>query len=149
MISKLAVVPFLLLLCSCATVNPNSNQRAAGLVPAPSQPRLLVGHGNHGEVVMAASHYDAMNGLAVAARDLGAPSTDAGDVFCIREVPTGSHVPHWICRYQDAIERQREMTRNEMEEARINLMAPAASVVVVSAGAAPGGAGRTGSPLPH
>jgi hypothetical protein len=34
-------------------------------------PPLFIGHSNDGEVVVAATHLDAMNGLAVSASDIG------------------------------------------------------------------------------
>jgi hypothetical protein len=111
--------------------------------------RLFVGHGLHGEVVVAASHYDAMNGLAVAESELGLSSgRDDKMLFCLREVPTGTHVPRWICRYQNAVALEREQTRNQMVEAQLWISQPAPSVMVTVSGPA-GGGGRAGTPVPR
>lgn len=145
MLAKPAGILFSVLLCACVAVHPTP---VAKMQQAPSQPRLYIGHGTRGEVVVAASHYDAMNGLAVEASDLGLASfREGGQVFCLREVPTGTHLARWICRYQDAIERNRALTQNDMAEARINLTSPSASMVVVGVGG--GGGGARGSPLPR
>lgn len=76
---------------------------------------LFVGHTDNGDVVVAATHYNAMNGLAVLDTDLGVPAKDsAGLMFCQRMVVTGTHLPHWICRYQDAIDRERAASQNDL-----------------------------------
>jgi len=77
---------------------------------------VYVGRGDAGEIVIAASHYDAMNGLAVAAADIGAKEGDL--LMCTREMLTGTHVPKWICRYPSDAEKEREATQNWMVKAR-------------------------------
>ncbi|HYY52964.1 MAG TPA: hypothetical protein VE755_08835 [Myxococcales bacterium] len=74
---------------------------------------LYVGHTNTGVLVVAARHYDAMNGLAVLAGDVDAADYDeAATMLCRREVVTGSHYPQWICRHEKDHERISEMDRN-------------------------------------
>ena len=84
-----------LLLAACATAT----------APAGPAHAVYVGHSETGEPIFCASHYDAMNGLAVAASGAGG----ADDLLCSREVLTGTHVPHWICRYASdaALTRER------------------------------------------
>jgi hypothetical protein len=82
-----------------------------------NSPRLFVGHSQSGDIVVAASHYDAMAGLATTDTDLGlAPRSGnrSGRMLCAREMPTGSHVPRWFCRYQDDIEQARLETQNTL-----------------------------------
>ena len=77
---------------------------------------VYMGHSDSGDLIIAASHYAAMNGLAVTDADLGlAPrqGTDDGRMLCQREVLTGSHVPHWTCRYIDETEMAQKMAQNE------------------------------------
>ncbi len=98
---------------------------------------LYVGHSTEGDVVVAANHYDAMAGLATTEADLGlTPRKDTdGQMLCAREMPTGSHVPRWICRYQDDVNAERQATRNWLDQPRLSF----------SNGLAPGGAlGRGG-----
>lgn len=73
---------------------------------------LFVGHTPNGEVVVAAQHYAAMNGMAVTADEIDATSTEDGSLLlCKREVVTGSHYPQWICRYKEEHERVSELDR--------------------------------------
>ena len=75
---------------------------------------LFVGHTNTGVLVVAAKHYDAMNGLAVLAGDVEAKDYDeASRMICRREVVTGSHYPQWICRHEEDHARISEMDRNK------------------------------------
>ena len=78
--------------------------------------KLVVGHSQTGELVLASSHYDAMNGLAVADSDLGLePRQDKShDLLCSREVPTGSHLPRWTCRYQEDLDKERSLTQDTL-----------------------------------
>jgi hypothetical protein len=82
---------------------------------------LFVGHSDHGEVVVAATHYDAMGGMAVTARELGQKgySGQGSDpLICDREMETGTHVPKWVCRYQKDVEAEREATRDWIDKPR-------------------------------
>jgi len=113
MTSKTAVL--FVLLAACA-----ANRRTA---PSPvilqeKSPGLFVGHSEDGEMVVAATHYDAMNGLAVLDTDLGlsARNDGSGEMRCRREVPTGSHVPHWVCMYVEDIAHERQLTLNALQQ---------------------------------
>jgi hypothetical protein len=76
---------------------------------------LYVGRSMNGEVVVAASHADAMHGLAVTATDVAAKVDKAdGLLLCQREMLTGTHVPTWICRYPNEVEQQRMATQQWM-----------------------------------
>jgi hypothetical protein len=81
-------------------------------------PPLRVGRGPAGELVMATTHHDAMNGLSVTRKELGASArkTDNSDLVCTRETPTGSHLPEWICRYKSEVEEDRVRTRMMLEK---------------------------------
>jgi hypothetical protein len=73
---------------------------------------LFVGHTNTGVMVVAAKHYDAMNGLAVLSGDIEGTNVDDGStMLCRREVITGSHFPQWICRPQEDHARISEADR--------------------------------------
>ncbi len=114
MTQKLIVLT--VLLSACAATHKYS--ATPTLVLREKSPGLFVGHTDEGEVVVAASHYDAMNGLAVMDTDLGLqPRNDAsGAMLCRREVPTGSHVPHWMCRYEDDVAHERQLTLNTLQQ---------------------------------
>lgn len=89
--------------CACAISPPAADQRS----------HLFVGHSDTGEVVVSATHADAMRGLAVPASQLGIHNADDPDgaVLCRREVPTGTHLPFWSCRYVSELEHDRVGTR--------------------------------------
>src|SRR3954462_4355979 len=73
---------------------------------------LFVGHTPDGQMVVAAHHYDAMNGLAITSDEIDAASTEDGtQLACRREVVTGSHYPQWFCRYKEDHERQADAGR--------------------------------------
>jgi hypothetical protein len=157
MLSTRVAIPFLALAFACAGVHKNqpmtqqqADELADSMKPAKSQPRLFVGHDVNGHLVVAASHYDAMNGLAVLASDLGI-TTPSGDsmIFCLREMPTGTHVPHWVCRFQDTMDADREVTRNALSEARITLQQQQQAVMLMSGGngTPTGGGPRPGQPV--
>ena len=78
---------------------------------------LFVGHGSDGETVMSSTHYDSMNGLAVASQDLGVTSgkDDRGEFVCKRETVTGTHMPQWICRYKTDVEEDRMRTQRMLD----------------------------------
>ena len=102
-----------LLLPACAGANKAS--QAVLMSPAGS-PGLFVGHTDDGEVVVAATHYKAMNGLATTDVDLGLPARKdgSGNMLCARQVTTGTHIPRWICRYQEDVEAERVSTQNDL-----------------------------------
>jgi hypothetical protein len=116
MTGRTAVPALLALTVGCAAHVKSGNST---LVLREKSPGLFVGHTDEGEVVIAASHYDAMNGLAVLDADLGLqPRNDvtSGTMICRREVPTGSHVPHWMCRYTDDMAHERQLTLNTLQQ---------------------------------
>ena len=79
---------------------------------------LFVGHSEDGQVVVAATHYDAMNGLAVVESDIGVAGrkdTD-GALVCRREMPTGTHFPHWACRYVSDLAHERQLVLNSLQQ---------------------------------
>ena len=111
-----AAIPALLLMgCAAQYARVPKSQ----LVLMEKSPGLFVGHTDEGEVVVAASHYDAMNGVAVMDTDLGLQKRNdvtSGAMICRREVPTGSHVPHWMCRYTDDLAHERQLTLNTLQQ---------------------------------
>lgn len=147
MLSRTVGFAFVFVLSACASAS--RNVAPVEMAGARSQPRLFVGHGSSGEIVVAASHYDAMNGLAVEEMDLGLPAggdTD-GQMLCIREVATGSHLPHWVCRYKAALDLERELTQNKLNEVRLAFDKPQQGVFMLGGGS--GGGGGGGHPLPR
>jgi hypothetical protein len=102
-----AVLALFVLLSACASNRASSSARAPIELTEKGH-GLFVGHTDNGDVVIAATHYNAMNGLAVLDTDLGIPAKDSqGLMLCAREVVTGTHLPHWMCRYQRDIDRER------------------------------------------
>ena len=85
---------------------------------------------------MAATHYDAMNGLAVLDSDLGVPhrNDSSGAMLCKREMPTGTHVPHWMCRYVDDIAHERQIVLNTLQQPAYNPSGPGVGVGVSAGG---------------
>ena len=54
--------------------------------------------------------------------DVGFPARGGGSdglLLCNREMPTGSHLPKWICRYQEDIDRVRIATQAKLSELQI------------------------------
>ena len=116
MLPKTALLALFALLSACA-----AHKRYAGnqtLVLREKSPGLFVGHSEDGQVVIASSHYDALHGLAVEDVDLGMEKRKGGNgaMICRREVPTGSHMPHWMCRYTDDVEHERQVTLNTLQQ---------------------------------
>jgi phosphoglucomutase len=109
------------LVCACAAVkNSAVAERPAASEVAPKRGDahpLYVGRGSDGELVMASSHHDAMNGLAVANQEIGVTSgpDQGGDFICKRETITGTHMPQWICRYKAEVEEDRIRTRRMLD----------------------------------
>src|SRR4051812_13911535 len=81
----------------------------------PNHP-LYVGHTNKGELVLAATHYDAMNGLAVMADEVGQKIAEG--MICRREMLTGTHVPTWVCRFQKEVDEEQRATQDWMDKPR-------------------------------
>jgi len=116
MTPKTALFMLVVVLSACAAQRRYGGSHS--LVLQEKSPGLFLGHAEDGQVVIAASHYDAMNGLAVEDTDLGLPKRNdvSGAMLCRREVPTGSHVPHWMCRYVDDVAHERQLTLNTLQQ---------------------------------
>ncbi len=120
--TKLIALGALFFVFGCA------NDRAARVAALqergdPDHP-LYVGHSDKGEIVVAATHYDAMGGLAVTASDVGQKGKDR--MICDREMLTGTHVPTWVCRYQKDIDAERSATHDWLDKPR-NCIGPRCS----------------------
>jgi hypothetical protein len=88
-----------------------------------SESGLFVGHSTNGDVVIAATHYGAMSGLATTADELGLKANEKDNdskMLCQREMPTGTHVPRWVCRYQGDVARERQLTRDWLDQPRLS-----------------------------
>lgn len=109
-------------------------------------PKLFVGHSQEGKVVVAATHGDAMSGLAVTDTDLGLASGkgNSQDMRCVREMVTGTHVPTWICRYKAEEDEARLQMLNELSQPRVNAARPTAAATLTVGS----GSGSRGAPLP-
>jgi hypothetical protein len=68
MFPRTAALGFVLVMSACAGANRNTPVK---LESPTGSPGLFVGHSQHGEVVVAATHYRAMIGLATTDVDLG------------------------------------------------------------------------------
>jgi hypothetical protein len=95
----------------------------AGPQESVNRSEFFVGHSSDGDVVIAATHYGAMSGMATTAEELGLKGDDKSKdrkMLCQRETPTGTHVPRWVCRYQADIARERELTRDWLDQPRLS-----------------------------
>jgi hypothetical protein len=110
---------------------------------SPSGTGLLVGHSTEGEVVLAANHYDAMTGLATTDQDLGLKARRNGDgqMLCAREVPTGTHLPQWTCRYEQDIRDSRQAARDFLDQPHLSY-AGSGTLPTLNTGRGPSGGGR-------
>lgn len=126
-----------------------SNLSATTLNSTERSPGLFMGHSQSGDVVVAATHYDAMSGLATTDADLGLPArkNQDGRMLCRREVLTGTHLPRWTCRYVAEIERDRQLAQDFLDETRLNL-ASARLLPPISMGRGPGHTNNHGSLTP-
>lgn len=107
--------------CACAT----APRQDPGTFKVPDhQSRIFVGHSNGGEVLVSTSHADAMRGLAVPASELNVrnESDPDGGLLCRREMPTGTHVPQWTCRYVREMEQDRQRTQILLDRLPKNCM---------------------------
>ena len=94
---------------------------------------LYVGHSTNGDVVLAANHYDAMSGLATTADELGLPTAknEDGAMLCAREMPTGTHVPRWVCRYEQSIREERQATQDMLDAPRLSFSGKGGNMAVL------------------
>ena len=103
-------------------------------------PGMFVGHSVEGDVVVAATHYDAMTGLATTDEQLGlkARKGSDGQMLCQREMPTGTHVPLWTCRYVEEMAEIRRQTQDWLSQPHRSIVARRA-LPVITTGNIPGG----------
>jgi hypothetical protein len=132
-----------ILLVGCASANRNT--MIDNLADSARTPGMYFGHSQGGALVIAASHYEAMTGLATTADELGLPLRKGGnsDMLCQREMLTGTHLPTWTCRYQEDIEQQRRAARDWLDHPTVTLtqMRPAPTLSV----SLRGGSGNRGT----
>jgi len=109
-----------LVLAGCASTQRNLDNYK---MTRPGDAPLYVGRSQSGEPVLAASHYHAMTGLATTDQDLGLAARKAGDgeMLCAREMPTGTHVPRWTCRYERDIEQGRRNAQDWLDRPELSL----------------------------
>jgi hypothetical protein len=65
-----------------------------------------------------------MSGLATTDADLGLPARKiggSGEMLCRREMLTGTHVPRWVCRYQDDLDADREKLHTLLAAPRLSV----------------------------
>ena len=95
-------------------------------------PGLFVGHSVEGDVVVAATHYDAMTGLATTDEQLGLPARKSSDgqMLCQREMPTGTHVPLWTCRYVEETAEIRRQTQDWLSRPQFSIVSRRLPVVI-------------------
>jgi hypothetical protein len=138
---KTAALGLLVVVSACAAHRNAAPAGPAGMVLQEKAPGLFVGHTDTGQVVLAATHYDAMNGLAVLDTDLGleARREGSGAMMCRREVPLGSHLPHWACRYVDDIAHERQLTLNTLQQPFTSLGGGGSQGMSVTQGSGPTG----------
>jgi len=98
-----------LLIMTFACAAPNRNAVPADFDRVERTPGLFVGHTEYGETVVAATHYDAMVGLATTDADLGLPT---------RGNMTG--LMRWVCRYEDETQASRERLQNYLVAPRLS-----------------------------
>lgn len=117
------------LLVACAGAQRNGIH---DLHESKDSPDVYLGHSQTGTVVMATSHFGAMNGVAVSDSELGVAGRKdrSGDMLCHREMPTGTHVPHWICRYNQEVAEGRQQLRDWFDQPRLLMSRLAATAVI-------------------
>ena len=121
------------LLAACA----GAQRNAIDLHELKDSPHVYLGHSQEGTVVLATSHFAAMNGVAVSSSELGVPGSNGqhNDMLCTREMPTGTHVPHWVCRYNKDIAEGRLALRDWFDQPRLLMSKfPSASAAVFANG---------------
>lgn len=136
------------LVAGCASTSRTLQvQNDVDLMDSARTPGLFIGHSVQGDLVVAATHYDAMVGRATTADELGLPlrKGSSNEMFCQREMLTGSHLPLWTCRYKEDIEQQRRIARDWLDQPGLTLAATRGAPTL-SAGSGPGG-GNKGSTL--
>jgi hypothetical protein len=135
------------LVAGCASTSRTvQNDDLAGSARSPG---LYIGHSTNGDVVVAASHYDAMAGLATTSDELGLPARKGSgneEMKCQREVLTGTHVPQWICRYDKDMRLTREATVDFLQQNHYSVPGKANTSGVLLGSGPGGGHGGTVAP---
>jgi hypothetical protein len=133
----------LLVVAIVGCAGPQRNVESYQLARTGNSP-LYLGRSQNGQVVLAASHYDAMTGLATTDEDLGLAARKAGDgeMLCQREMPTGTHVPRWNCRYMRDMELTRQAARDYLDQPQLTLTGARSGLPTLSQGRGPGGGSR-------
>ncbi len=121
------------LLVACAGAQRNG---ITDLHELKDSPGVYLGHSQTGTVVMATSHFAAMNGVAVSSSELGVPGGkgQGNDMLCTREVPTGTHVPHYVCRYSKDVAEGRLQLRDWFDQPRLLMSRLSAMPAIVAHG---------------
>ncbi len=132
MLAKISGLGLVLFVTACTGANRHAG---VALESRAHSPGLFVGHSTDGDTVIASSHYLAMNGLATTDSDLGIPPREdgaSGEMLCRREMLTGTHVPRWVCRYEDDLSQGREFLHSVLAAPVLSIdrkvLAPALSV---------------------
>ncbi len=138
---------FVLIVAGCA-----GSQRKAQLnAMTRSDTGLYMGHSTNGDVVLAASHYDAMVGLATTDRELGLPERQGGSdgqMLCAQEILTGTHVPRWICRYEQDARYARQQARDWLDRPELSFAGRGANLPILSVGRGIGNSNGRGTLAP-
>jgi hypothetical protein len=138
------------LVAGCASTSRNVQQLSdLDLMDSARTPGLFMGHSTSGDIVIAATHYDAMVGLATTADELGLPMRkgSSGEMLCQREMLTGSHLPTWTCRYQEDIAQARRIARDWLDLPNLTLAATrGAPTLNMASGPGGGNKGTTLTP---
>ena len=135
------------LVAGCASTS--RSVQNVDLMDSARTPGLFMGHSVSGDVVIAATHYDAMVGLATTADELGLPMRkgSSGEMLCAREMLTGSHLPTWTCRYREDMEQSRRAARDWLDQPNLTIAATRA-LPTLSIGPGAGGGNRATTLLP-
>jgi hypothetical protein len=140
------------LVAGCASTSRSVQQQQLSdidLMDSARTPGLFMGHSMQGDLVVAATHYDAMVGLATTADELGLPMRkgSSGAMLCQREMLTGTHLPQWTCRYKEDIDQARRIARDWLDQPNLTLAGTrGAPTLNVAAGS--GGGNRASTLIP-
>lgn len=112
-----------LLVCACATLKKSAAEAAAEEAKANEMAAkrgddhpVYVAKTADGQLVMASSHHDAMNGLAMGSTEVGVKGRNDALMICKRVMLTGSHMPEWTCRYMSEVEQDQMRTQMMLQK---------------------------------
>ena len=133
------------LVAGCASTSRNVQTVQKEELAGSARSNLFVGHSTNGDIVVAANHYDAMGGLATTAEELGMPARKGsnGQMLCQREMLTGTHVPQWICRYEEDVQATRQATMDWLQQPHTSIQGKPNMGAVLLGGGPGGGHGGT------